>query len=814
MAHAANGPYTGEHLTHVAFPLGGIGAGMICLEGAGGFTNVSIRHRPQVFMRPRMFAALQVAGHSARLLEGPIPSWRVFGPPVETQSPSGAYSKTWGLPRFAHAVFTARFPFAELSLGDPSIPLSTELTGWSPFVPGDADSSSLPVAALEYRFANWTDGAIDAVFSFHAANFLAVGEGSRGVAPTEHGFSLWQKGTVDHPWHQGELTVAADAPEAAVDCRWFRGGWWDALTMLWKHISEGRAVSNPPVASGDPSPGGSMYVPFSLKPGEERVIAVRLSWYVPESDLRIGDDPPTVCCTTGASREHAVPSTYRPWYARRFATGAEVAAYWRDRYDDLRSRSADFRDAFYDTTLPPEVVEAVAANLGILKSTTVLRQEDGRLWCFEGCNETAGCCHGSCTHVWNYAQAMAHLFPDLERGLRNTEFSECQDNRGHQTFRAPLPIRPADHSFHAAADGQLGGIMKVYRDWRISADTEWLRGLWPRVRQSLLYCIEVWDPDRKGWLVEPHHNTYDIEFWGPDGMCTSFYLGALVAAARMAAALGESTEPFAALAMLARQHLETDLYNGEYFIQQTRWRGLRAADPVKASEGSFGGGYSEEAVALLGSEGPKYQYGAGCLSDGVLGAWMADVCGMGEILDHGKVTSHLRAVHRHNLRRNLWDHANPQRPEYAVGHDGGLLLCTWPRGGRPSLPMVYCDEVWTGIEYQVASHLIRKGLVDEGLEIVRITRSRYDGRVRDPFDEYECGHWYGRALSSYALLFALTGARYDAVDRTLYVSPRLGGDWRAFIATATGYGTVGSRSGDLFLEVRSGTIPIERIESG
>ncbi len=195
-----------------------------------------------------------------------------------------------------------------------------------------------------------------------------------------------------------------------------------------------------------------------------------------------------------------------------------------------------------------------------------------------------------------------------------------------------------------------------------------------------------------------------------------------------------------------------------------------------------------------------------------MGAWMAEVCGLGTPLDAAKVTSHLRAVYRHNLKHDLWDHANPQRPEYAVGREGGLLLCTWPKGGKPSLPMVYSDEVWTGIEYQVASHLIRLGCVEEGLEIVRVARSRYDGRVRNPFDEYECGHWYGRALSSYALLFALTGARYDAVEKVLYVSPRIAGDWRAFLCTATGYGTVGMRNGEPFLEVRSGEILAARIE--
>ena len=156
-----------------------------------------------------------------------------------------------------------------------------------------------------------------------------------------------------------------------------------------------------------------------------------------------------------------------------------------------------------------------------------MRQYDGRLWSFEGCGDGWGCCHGSCTHVWNYAQAIPHLFPALERSLRHTEFCENQNTEGHQNFRATLPIHPVSHEFHSAADGQLGGIMKVYRDWRISGDNEWMKKMYPMVKVSMDYCISTWDPRHKGVIEEPHHNTYDIEFWGPDGMHVSFYLGAL-----------------------------------------------------------------------------------------------------------------------------------------------------------------------------------------------------------------------------------------------------------------------------------------------
>ena len=810
---AYNSHYQDAYLNRVAFPLGGIGAGMICLEGTGFLSHASLRGRPEVFNELQAFSAIGIQGSpdKARVLEGRTPSWKTFGLPGTA---NGAYEKTYGLPRCAAATFNARFPFATVTLEEPQLPLDVTLTGWSPFIPGDADRSSLPAAALEYRFVNTGPDPVDAVYSFHSGNFMATESGGEHVLSTDGGFILRQPGDEEAPWEQGAFAATVDDPEVKVNCAWFRGRWSDQLTFLWRSVQNGETPEAGPLTEGDPSPGGSLYVPFHLDPGEEKVIRLHLTWYVPETDLRIGDSrfnekSPNESCSCCAQDEKQRLPTHQPWYVSVFDTIQDAVDYWHSNYDALRDETAAFSQCFYDTTLPPEVVEAIAANLTILKSPTVLRQTDGRLWCWEGCCDDAGCCAGSCTHVWNYAQALPHLFPDLERTLRQTEFNENQDARGHQDFRAILPIRPTAHEFHAAADGQLGGIMKVYREWRISGDTEWLRQLWPKVKRSLDYCIETWDPDHRGTLVEPHHNTYDIEFWGPDGMCTSFYLGALKAALDIAEALGDDVPLYQELLDSGKAFMESELWDGEYFIQKVEWEGLRAGDPTELM--SFAASYSPEAEDLLKQEGPKYQYGTGCLSDGVLGAWIAAVCGIDEFLDAEKVKSHLEAVHQYNFRDDLTDHFNPVRPTFAINEDSGLLLCTWPKGADLTLPFYFSYEVWTGIEYQVASHLIMAGEVERGLEIVRAVRDRYDGRVRNPFNEYECGHWYARAMASYGLLQSFTGARYDAVEKTLTLKPTIPGDFRSFLCTATGYGTVGVRDGEPFVEVKQGTIPYEEI---
>lgn len=952
-----NDKYENEYLSRIAFPIGGIGAGMFCLEGTGAISHLSVKHKPDLYNVPYAFAAISIKGieKGAKILETVVPKWKLFGPPG---TGNGGGNRNYGFPRFENGSFLARFPFATIELQDKNIPLEIKIIGWSPFIPTDEDNSSLPVGVLEYYFKNTSGKKIDAVFSYHAKNFID----ERGnISALKNGFKMTM---VDEFGSNNieSFAIYVDDNDAVVDYCWFRGGWYDSHTILWKNIKNGNMVNNPPIK--DASPGASIYVPISLLPGEDKTVKVNFCWYLPKSNLSIGHAPFTGSAFKGKPSQGTAPNqqkvsgfagkqlvnsfdpngdgqmgillspefkinrrylkflvgggnqkdktsvnlivddkivktatgnrseilseqvwdlkeylnktarikivdletsewghiladqfvltddksenifnlssstilladfegedygeweiieaeepqssstvsemVYSPWYAFRFQNLNELIQYWDRHVGELKKKSELFRDAFYASTLPPEVIEAVAANLTILKSPTVLRMSDGRLWAWEGCCEDFGCCHGSCTHVWNYAQAIPHLFPALERTLREIEFKINQNEEGHQNFRTNLPPAPPSHDFHAAADGQLGGIMKVYRDWRISGDTEWMKSLYPYVKSSLDYCIRTWDPKRKGYLEEPHHNTYDIEFWGPDGMCTSFYLGALTAFIEMSKELKKPYNEYETLLTKGKKYIENALYDGEYFIQKIQWEGLLAPNPLEVQ--SFGGAYSEEALALLKKEGPKYQYGKGCLSDGILGMWLASVCGLNEIVDQQKVKSHLLAVHKYNLKTDLMDHANPQRPTYACGKEGGLLLCTWPKGGELSLPFVYSNEVWTGIEYQVASHLMFKAEVEKGLEIVRECRKRYDGTVRNPFDEYECGHWYARAMSSYGMLQGLTGVRYDAVDKVMYIDSKIG-DFTSFISTETGFGTITLKGGRPSLNVAYGNIDVKK----
>ncbi len=812
-----NEKYTGEYTSRIAFPIGGLGTGMFCVEGSGAISNMNIRHKTEMLNEPTMFAGLYLKGvdNGSIVVEGQVPDWKKFGQPQSTKG----YGGTWGLPRFKDCDFEVKFPFVKLRMSDDELKMDVTMKVWNPFIPTDENNSGLPVAGFEYTFKNKYAKEVEAIFSYNSKNFVDIRNGGASIRPIENGFIISQKGTETQPFHQADFAIFTDEPETKVNYCWFRGWSFDSFTMCWNEMSSGVIKENP--ANMADAPGASLYVPFRLQPGESKTIRLYMAWYVPFSLVREGLEPiddvdvPIVPVVNERGESAGYIDTsiqlsdkYRPWYSSRFANIEEVADYWMKNYNTLKEKTELFTDAFYATTLPAEVVEAVAANLTILKSPTIFRQYDGRMWNWEGCGNEYGSCYGSCTHVWNYAQAIPHLFPKMERTLRETEFFVSQAKNGHQAFRSALPIRPIRHNFHAAADGQLGGIMKVYRDWHIYGNDEWLKLIYSYVQNSLDYCINTWDPKRKGVIEEPHHNTYDIEFWGPSGMINSYYTGALQAFVAMGEHLEKDMTEYRELLDKSIDYMENQLYDGEYFIQNIRWKELQASDPTKVQ--SVNSNYSKEGLDLLEKEGPKYQYGKGCLSDGVVGAWLSLVCGLDEAIDRKKILSHLLSVHKYNLKRNLRKHVNPQRSTFALGDEGGLLLCSWPKGGKLQLPFVYSNEVWTGIEYQVASHLMFEGEVEKGLDIVRTCRDRYDGRVRNPFNEYECGAWYARAMSSYAMLQALTGIQYDAVDSTLYIDSRIGDDFTSFLSTETGFGNVGLKDGKPFIEVKYGKIDVKK----
>jgi uncharacterized protein (DUF608 family) len=817
--------YRGKNLLQIALPLGGIGAGSICLNGHGGLQDFSLRHQPHFTALPdghcsadAAFALLRLPETNiTKLVEGPLEPEKIYDQGLQTQGyRKGGHE---GLPRFRRVSFEGEYPFGHVTMSDPEVPLEVRLTGFNPFIPLDDKNSGLPCAILEYTLRNTSRKAVKYEFSYHLSH-LAIGnkerdKGTRNtVIPGRGIFFSNTEAPSDESF--GSACLLALAGKPVIKGMWLRAPamYFDSISALWKEVSTGKFAPNEG-SNGidiDDRNGGSILFRGNLNPGQAVTHPLVIAWHFPNSQIKVGGVPAEgaddSCCGDGEE----CPA-WQPYYAGLWKDACEVADYVRTSYASLRKRTLAFKNALFRSTLPREVLNAVSANLAILKSPTVLRQKNGNVWGWEGCFTSAGCCSGSCTHVWNYAQSLCHLFPALERTLREQELERSMDERGHVNFRAALPDGPPTHGGRAAADGQLGGILKLYRDWQISGDTPWMKSLYPKAKRSLDFCIGTWDPDRRGGLFEPHHNTYDIEFWGPDGMCGSIYIGALSALGLMAGALKkkEDAQAYRELADRGARFLDRELFNGEYHHQKIEYKGLRDQSFMKRIE-VVPGQKESELLRLLRREGPKHQYGSGCLSDGIIGGWMSQLYGVETPMDREKTRSTLKAIYRHNYRRDLSSHPCCQRPGYALGAEGGLLLCSWPRGGKPTAPFIYSDEVWTGIEYQVASHLILEGFVKEGLAIVKTARRRYDGHVRNPWNEYECGSYYARAMASYALLASLSGFRYSAVEKTLWFAPQLPQrPFVAFFSTATGYGTISLDKSSLTISVTEGHLAIKRL---
>jgi uncharacterized protein (DUF608 family) len=830
LKHGPQRTFTGDRAAQVALPLGGIGAGCVCLNGYGGLQDFSIDHRPATTALPEgyssseaAFAILHIKGEKpvTKLIEGPFPVLKIYDQGLQGEGyRRGGFE---GLPRFGKSEFKGEYPFGEVKISDASFPLQATVTAWNPFIPLDDKNSSIPCAILEYTLHNSSTSRVEYEFSYHLSHLAPGcaedGMNSRNTVIPDRGVYLHN---VEQPNSEsfGSACLLAIGTKPRIKGMWLRSPGWefDSLSALWREVSTGTFTANEGSNGIDTRGrnGCSILFAGTLTPGESRTYPLAVTWHFPNCYLKVGgtadNDSPSEripgCRTSPAG---AAPP-WRPYYAGVWKDAREVALYLDQNYTSLRARTGAFKEALFSSTLPPYVLDAVSANLAILKSPTVLRLENGDIWGWEGCFPDAGCCHGSCTHVWNYAQAFPHLYPQLERTFRELELVHSMDESGHVTFRSALPEGPVKHGFHAASDGQLGGIMKVFREWQICGDENWLQKMYPLAKRSLDYCIQTWDPDRRGALFEPHHNTYDIEFWGPEGMCASIYLGALCAITQMADALGQTDDAkqYGYLAHKCARFMDGQLFNGEYYQQKMQYLGLR--DTSFAEMVSKVNDHSSEMQKLLKREGPKYQYGTGCISDGVIGAWMARMYGLETPLNRQNVRSSLDSIFKNNFKSDLSQHANAQRPGYAMGHEPGLLLCSWPHGGKPTLPFVYSDEVWTGIEYQVASHLIAEGFVPEGLTIVKALRSRYDGRVRNPWNEYECGNYYARAMASYALLLALSGFRYSAVTRTLWFGPQLNvRPFQVFFSTASGFGSIRLDHDSLHIKLIEGELQIDKM---
>jgi uncharacterized protein (DUF608 family) len=379
------------------------------------------------------------------------------------------------------------------------------------------------------------------------------------------------------------------------------------------------------------------------------------------------------------------------------------------------------------------------------------------------------------------------------------------DDAGAMHFRQLLPDG-VERSGYAAADGQMGQIVHAYLDWSLSGDTEWLRRMWPRIKKGLEFAWVPggWDADKDGVMEGVQHNTYDVEFYGPNPMCGIYYLAALRAGEEMARAVGDpSAEEYRRLFESGRKWIDANLFNGEFYVQKIR-------------------GFSKDKIAPslrsdMGSddtEHPQYQVGEGCLLDQLVGQYLAEVAGLGPLVSEVHARKTLASIYRYNHKKSLADHDTVQRT-YALNNESALVVCDYAKAERPRIPFPYYSEAWTGLEYTIASHMIYAGMTREGLESITNVRARYDGEKRNPWDEPECGHHYARAMSAWSGVLALSGFRYHGARAAVTATPRVANErFTCFWSTGTGWGTfsTGLVGEGLEIKVLHGSLPCRSCE--
>ena len=766
---------------HIAMPLGGIGTGNVSVCADGALRQWQLHNiGNHLGTLPHSFFAIR-----ASVVEPPQDVVRILQatpqPTDEQPTPlvNDDHLPAWqldNLTRFggvAETRFSATYPFAHVRYLDPALPVEVELEAFTPLVPFDVERSSLPAALFSFTLRNsgpiavhgtlaatlqnavgW-DG-VSLIDGVHAAGY--GGNANRLVRAQD-----WTSLVMENPQlgpdaaGAGQMLLAAGTANATALVQWTRPEeFFDYLDSRGQaDLVQGADTTGadwrraaPTSATGMSPPGstwnGGIGVPFELEPGQTRVVRFAIGWLFPNRYVDFDQ--------FGPPRPEWARSQF--WlgnaYATRFSDVREVLQTVATDWDELHQQTASWTSTLAESSLDDDAVQHLAAQLAYVRSPSCFRSADGRFFGFEGVLGAStrmwngvfgGSCPLNCTHVWNYEQAMAKVFPQLDRNMRETEFDIMQAPEGYLPHRLIAPVylpqlwdQTIGGPDEPALDGMLGAVLKTYREYRHGAGRDWLSRYWDRVRGLLDYVERTWDPTGSGLLRGEQPGTHDVNLRGLNSYIGSLWLAALRAAEEMSRQLDDdvSTKRFRSLFDRGSQAYDTALFNGEYYVQ-----------------------------LLSDAESAELQWGPGCLSDQLIGQWWAHQLDLGSLFPADHVRTALRSIVRHNLRRGFHDLQHGFR-SFADGDDHGLVLCSWPQGGRPAVPIRYADEVWTGVEYQVAAHCLREGLEPEARSILDGLWSRYDGSRRNPYNEIECGDHYVRAMAGWSVLEAVTGYQFDA----------------------------------------------------
>ena len=786
--------YKNEKTKNISFPLGGIGTGCIGLAGNGELIDWEIFNRPSKGTRNGYsHFAIKAVCHGktyTKVLHGDTNESYIGG--HDRENPFAGFgfgphtNSMAGFPHFKDVTFDGEFPIAKLRFEENTFPCVAKLTAFNPFIPHDPDNSSLPVAMLEWEIENTTDQVVDYTLALAIQNPSPKSRNSE-VAGAYKGISLVNGDKEQNEIGYFDLCALVDDSKADVEGAWYRGGWQDGVTTYWKNLT---LCENLPARTYETDgyyDHGALASHFTLNGGECKRVRFVIAWNVPNQ----------YCYWDSCKDDCGKETQWKNHYATKFKSSQESAEYAMSGFDTLFSKTDEFCRAIHDSTLPHFVIDAISANLSVLKTPVTLRLENGELWGWEGLNQTGGSCEGSCQHVWNYAYAVPFLFPQLERTLRESTMKYAWLKGGGTAFRVQLPLGRAPKWHRSCVDGQMGEVIKCFREWKISGNTSWLEANCEKIFAMLEFAWspendDCWDRDMDGVLEGRQHHTLDMELFGPSSWLQGFYLLALDCGAQMAESLGlwEKAKKYREVYEKGKKWTNENLFNGRYFYQNINLNSKSILDAYPETESYW----NDEAKEI------KYQIGNGCIIDQMLSDWHAHLIGQAGVFDEEKKKIALKSLYENNYKGSMREITNMWR-NFSLNDEGGAIICSYPNGvTAPSIPIPYCEETMTGFEYALAGLLIAEGFVTEGESIVKSIRHRYDGEKRNPWNEIECGSNYARSMASFALMIIYSGFSYDMTARHIGFAPIKNG--RYLWSVGNTWGVVSLTETDVVIDVK------------
>ncbi|HMJ70087.1 MAG TPA: GH116 family glycosyl-hydrolase [Cyclobacteriaceae bacterium] len=807
--------YDKDHVNKIALPVGGIGTGTISLGGNGQWKDVEIMNRPgKGFYGSNTSKTAPCFMVYTSDASGRKISKALMGPIAVSDYPGaeGSIAPNHGLPRFATATFDAAYPFGTVNLEDDDVPVSAKVKVFNPLVPVDADLSGIPVAIIRYEITNKTANPLSVAIAGSLDNFIGIDGATFEISDFNHNqYPIGAKKNRNTFKKSGQLagifmtsdsvdntldtwgTIAlttADAGDITYRTQLTPKGWNANITDMWDDFSDDGKFKEVSFKDKVDSPRGALSVKFDLAPNATRTVQFLLTWHFPNRK-------------DWFNKGSKILGNY---YANTYSDAWDVAEKTLPRINDLESKTIDFVSTFLKSSYPDVVKEAALFNVSTLRTQTAFRTKDGYFFGWEGIFNSIGSCYGNCTHVWNYEHTTPFLFGALAKKMRDVEYEYgLNDSTGLMSFRVSLPLdKKATANWKlAAADGQMGTVMKVYREWQLSGDNEFLKRHWPGVKKALAFAWipNGWDADVDGVMEGCQHNTMDIEYYGPNPEIEFWYLGALKAAGAMAKFMKDKDFETKCnrLFKSGSEWTDKNLFNGEFYIHKIQ----PITDKKKIAAGL---------ISNMGStdlENPDFQIGEGCLVDQLVGQNMALITGLGYLAKKENIQKTLESIYKYNYVDHFGDHFNNMR-SYVLGDEAGLVVTSYPDPSkRPKVPLSYAFEAWSGLEYTAAAGMIYAGMTDDALKVMQNVRNRYDGQKRSPFDEEECGHHYARAMAAWSTVLALSEFNYSAVDRKFSITSKEG-DYFWSNGYAWGLAKVSGRS--VTISVRFGSLELSTVE--